>query len=240
MLKRATRGPRNTASTSARVSDHPADAIDAAILAAMRGGAHPPKAAFAYALAYRHSVDRGLDTTRTAPLAALCGYDVSNLNKGRQWIDQTFPGWEPAVPAAEMVARPAHAVAPAPTWRKALAQQMGRVAGRKSWDLYREAYGPAADVVLNYGEMGDLVALVVDYVEAVTGEDLEGTERSRVAKLTRNYGKSALYALSEAVHRTDDQTVAEYVRYATAVCKNTAAKVRAREATAASQNGTTP
>lgn len=215
------------------MGDHPADALDAALLAAMRAGTTPPGAVLAFVIGYRATVDTGLDTTHAAQIAGVTGYTPSAMHRARKWLDEALPGWEPLPGMSELAPPPAAQVAPTPTWRRAISEQMIRLQGRKSWDMYADVYSPAADIVFHYGEIGDLIAITIDFLEAVTGEEIDTPERSRIAKLVRAEGKAALYGLGEAVHRVDTQTVPEYVRYAVAVCKKVNRSVRTRESNGA-------
>lgn len=126
-------------------------------------------------------------------------------------------------------------VEPAPPpalWRSALAEAMLATVGRKSWDAYTDLYSPAADAVLEAGQLGDLIALTVDYLESITGESIDSDQRKRVAQLVRSHGKAALYGLREALPRVENVVPEDYLRYATVVCQQTVAKKRSQEANA--------
>lgn len=161
---------------------------------------------------------------------------------GREAAPQAAPATSNGHHPAALAVRPTRAraqnadlaaveapVGPPPAWRVVLAELVAAMRGRRSWDLYRDVYAPAADRMLAEGDLGDLIALTVDYLERVTGDDVDTDERKRLAKLVRSHGKAALFGLSEAVPRTDTQTVAEYVRYATTVAANVRARIREGE-----------
>jgi hypothetical protein len=113
-----------------------------------------------------------------------------------------------------------------PPLGEAVAAHAAGLAGARSWDLYADVYAPAADVCFASGDIGELIALTVNYLEQETGAKLERADRSRVAQMVRRHGKTALYAFREAMPRVDVQTVPEFCKCATAVASRTAYKIR--------------
>lgn len=138
----------------------------------------------------------------------------------------------PSAPARRT--RAPRASGPVP-WRAYLHEREVAMEGRRSWDLYRDIYGPAANRLFAEGCIGDLVALTIDYVENVTGDEADNAEKKRIAQVVHKHGKAALHGLHEAIGHTEDMTVGTYVKYALAVCKNTTTRLRNEEADHADQ-----
>lgn len=131
-----------------------------------------------------------------------------------------IPVAEHAVEVAEDVIAAVATTSTVPVWRRALADAAAAHVGEKSWDAYRHLYGPAADVCIAEGAVGDLIALAADYWEVVTEDELDQRARKQVAVLIRNYGKAGLYGLNQAIGRTDTFAMSDHFRYATVVAQN--------------------
>lgn len=206
---------------------------DRAILAAYREGARATANAMAVVLAYRVLAREGTEPTVNA-IARETGLQPRHACSARAWLDEHAPGWRWTAgvdPAPEvqaplvLVPPPLPANTEMPPWRIALARARETINGRRSWDLYADVYAKAADDVFAHGQIGDLIALTVDYLEQSTDDDLSGPERRRVAELVRNYGKTALYAIHEALPRAEGGTKA-MLTYANVVAKSTLNKIR--------------
>jgi hypothetical protein len=111
-------------------------------------------------------------------------------------------------------------------WREYVGERMVGLNGKRSWDLYADVYSPVADRLVAESKVNDLIAITLDYLAAVTGDEIESTDRARVAQLVRKHGKAALHGMNEAIGRTEDLDVGARVRYASAVCKRTMAQIR--------------
>lgn len=126
----------------------------------------------------------------------------------------------PAIPGAS-------AIKPSLVWRNAVAERMAAVQGAKTWDLYVDIYGPAADAARDAGgSINDLIALAVHMLETIRNVKVTKTERGRIAQLVRLHGKAVLLGIAEAIPRVADDDVGAILRYATAVCRSTHRKIR--------------
>lgn len=140
-----------------------------------------------------------------------------------------------AIPQRVALAPPSTNGAPCLVWRDVLSRHRDAVTGRRTWDLFVDIYSPAADEVFADGNLGDLIALTLDYVKVVHGGDLTGAERTRIAKIVRMYGKAVIHGMQEAMSRIDSPGLGPAITYGAAVAQATHRKIRhteAQEATA--------
>lgn len=133
-----------------------------------------------------------------------------------------------------------------PLWRQAVMSRMTALAanGRpQSWNLAADVYLPAYSEIQSApgGDIGECIALAVDYVETIDDEKLNQTDRGLVAKLIRKYGKVGLFALDVAIGVTDEDDGRDRFRYARQVAAAKLEELRARrtarEGTDSTENG---
>ena len=112
-----------------------------------------------------------------------------------------------------------------PRWHQAIADHAGRsLAGRpRSWDCYQDVFAPAYDTVRD--SVGDAIALVVAFVEYMSGEPLEPDARRLIALGVRSHGKAFLYGLNEGLGATDEWSPRAWYLYARA-CARRAGQAR--------------
>jgi hypothetical protein len=184
-------------------------------------------------------LERSGATATPEAIARDTGLNRSAVGRALAWLAAEAPDWngcaqaqlEFARPPAVLVRRRAVPSGALPPWRLALADAQRSVNGSRSWDLYADLYSPAADALFARGQLDDLVALAVSYVEQATGDELDTRERGRVAQLVRAYGKASLFGLHEALPRAGGGGLDAMTRYANAVCKSTVRKIRQSEET---------
>jgi hypothetical protein len=121
-------------------------------------------------------------------------------------------------------------------WRHAVEQRLEAVKGARTWDLYADVYGPAADIAREHGGgIGELIALTVHMVGTIRGEKVTGGERARISQLVRFHGKVVLFAIAEAIPRVDDPSISAVIRYAAVVCRTSHQRIRAGQAAEAAR-----
>jgi hypothetical protein len=113
-------------------------------------------------------------------------------------------------------------ILPLAAWKIAVRNGLSQFAGRKSWDLL-DPYLQAFDHIET---PGDAIALVIDYVEQVTGEKCDSKQKAMIAKTVRKHGKVALYAWDKALLVTDEDTPRDRMRYAQGVINRVIAEMK--------------
>jgi len=108
----------------------------------------------------------------------------------------------------------------APAWRQAVAASRQSMNGKASYDLLA-VYRDAGKQLLADGESEDsLIPLVVDYIETLLGERIDGKARAMVAKTVRRNGLIALFGWDKAIGATDGDTDRDRMAYALGVINN--------------------
>lgn len=104
-------------------------------------------------------------------------------------------------------------------YRVAIRKRVAALAGRRSWDVYREVFAPAYDdVVAATGDALECVAVVLAFVEYVLGEPPPAQLRALIGRDVRAFGKSALYGYDQALAAGVEDPMAIH-RYALTVAR---------------------
>lgn len=117
------------------------------------------------------------------------------------------------LPAAPVRLRPAR-------YHQVLTERAAALAGRRSWDLWHDLFGPAYDQVLaETGDVSECVAVTVAYAESVLGGPADPRLRALIGRAVRTHGKAGAYGYREALDRLDGDNPADLHRYALAVAR---------------------
>jgi hypothetical protein len=111
------------------------------------------------------------------------------------------------------------------SWQSALSYSVATLKGKKSWDLI-DSYLNTFDAMIEHGSIGDAIALVIHYVDTVTGEKCDSKQKAMIAKTVRKHGKVALYAWDKALLVTDEDTPRDRMRYAQGVINRVIAEMK--------------
>lgn len=105
-------------------------------------------------------------------------------------------------------------------YRAVLEKRQAEVAGRRSWDAYRDVFAPAYDDVRALTpDPAEAIAVVVAYVEYVLGIEPPPQLRALIARGVRAHGKAMLYGYSEATQRVVSEDPLDIHKYALGVVR---------------------
>jgi hypothetical protein len=128
-------------------------------------------------------------------------------------------------PSDQRASHSASLVPASSAWQVALAGQMQRVQGKRSWDLLDVYLAAWDDLQFGGGNINEVIGLCCNYIETVTGEPLDTRQRGMVAKTVRKHGKVALVGWDKALYTTESDTSVDRMRYAQGVITRILAEI---------------